>query len=302
MIDWLVEPLRDPSVVRALVASIAVGIMCAVVGCFVVLRGMAFLGDALSHAVLPGVAIGTLLGDGRPQAVFAGALVAAVASALAMGQLARRSGLKQDAAIGIIFSGMFALGIVMLSTRRGYAFDLHHILFGDVLSVSDGDVALIAGLSTTVVLVVIALHREFALISFDPVLGATLRLPAQRIEAVLLALVALTIVLAMKVVGVALTVAMLVTPASAAFMVARRLPSMIMIGALIGALSGVIGIYGAYHLGQNQGLPIATGAAIVLAGTILFGVIALVARSPLARLVGLRTDRRPHDQTAPPAA
>jgi ABC-type Mn2+/Zn2+ transport system permease subunit len=283
VIDWLLEPLGYAFFLRALVASVAVGIVCAAVGSFVVLRGMAFFGDALAHAVLPGVALGYLLGGGGATGIFLGALGAALASALVIGQLARRGGLKQDTAIGIVFAGMFALGIVLISTRRGFAVDLTHILFGNVLGVGRGDLWLIVGLGLLVLVVLAALYKEFVLISFDSVQATTLRLPVHRLEALLLTLMALTIVVALETVGVALLVAMLVTPASTGYLLARRLPGMIAIGAAVGALSGAVGIYASYHLSRQAGISIASGAAIVLVSTLLFGAAALWARGPGAR-------------------
>ena len=277
MSGWLLEPLGYAFVVRALLASVMVGIVCATVGTFVVLRGMAFFGDALAHAILPGVALGFILGGGSQRAVFAGAVLAALASAFGIGRLSRRGGLKEDTAIGIVFAGMFALGIVLISTRSGYARDLTHILFGNVLGVSRGDLALVLGLGLGIVLVVVAFFKEFVLVSFDPVQAATLRLPVERLEALLLSLIALTVVAALQTVGVAMMVAMLVTPASTAYLLTRRLPTMLVLGALIGALSGLVGIYGSYHLSVQRGIAVPSGPAIVLVCSFVFGLAYLAA-------------------------
>ncbi len=277
MSAWIFEPLDYDFVVRALIASVAVGVTCAVVGSFVVLRGMAFLGDALAHAILPGVALGFLIGGGGQAALFGGALLAALASAFGIGQLARRGGLKEDTAIGIVFAGMFALGIVLISASGSTARDLNHILFGNVLGVSDADLKLILGLGLLVLLAVAAFFKELVLISFDPVQARTLRLPAERLELLLLGLVALTIVAALQTVGLALMVAMLVTPASTAYLLVRRLPAMLLVGAGLGALSGLVGIYASYHLSLHRDIALPSGPAIVLVSTLFFGLAFLAA-------------------------
>jgi len=282
MTEALLEPLGYAFVLRALLAASLVGATCAIVGSFVVLRGMSFFGDALAHAVLPGVALGYLLGGGSSRAVFGGALVAALLSATAIARLSARGGLEQDAAIGIVFAGMFALGIAIVSLRQSYAVDLAHILFGDVLGVSDGDLVAIAALCCLVLLAITLLYKELVLAAFDPVQATTLRLPVERLDAVLLVLLALATVAALKAVGVALTVAMLITPASAAYLLARRLPSMIAVGAAIGAGSGIVGIYASYHLSVTLDLSIATGAAIALAATLAF-LVALAYRTLAGR-------------------
>lgn len=265
LIELAAAPLRYPFVVRALLAASIVGVVCATVGSFVVLRGMAFLGDALAHAILPGVAIGYVLGGGGRVPLVAGALVAAIVAALGIGAISRRGGIKEDTAIGIVFAGMFALGIALISSQRGYAVDLSHILFGNVLGVSRADLALTAGAGVVIVAVVALLYKELVLVTFDPVQAATLRLPVAGLQTLLLVLTAVAIVISLQTVGVGLMVAMLVTPAATAFLLTRRLPAMIALGAAIGALSAVGGIYVSYHA------EIASGAAIVLVCTALFG-------------------------------
>ncbi len=260
----LTEPLRYAFMLRGLIAVVMVGIVCAVVGSFVVLRGMAFLGDALAHAILPGVAIGYLVSGGARGALFWWGLGAAVLTALGIGAIGRGSQVKEDAAIGIIFAGMFALGIALISTVRSYAVDLSHFLFGDVLGVSVRDLWLTGALGGIVLLIIIGLYKEFTVLSFDPVLVVTLRLPATLLHYLLLVLIALAIVVSLQTVGVALMVAMLVTPAATAFLLTRRLSRMIALAAFIGALSGVIGLYFSYYIS------VASGAAIVLVCTAFF--------------------------------
>ncbi|MFO8034738.1 MAG: metal ABC transporter permease [Candidatus Bipolaricaulota bacterium] len=264
MITYLTEPFALPFMVRALVAASLASAACAVVGTYVVLRGMAFLGDALAHSILPGVAIGYLLGRGDRSTVLWWALATAAGAALAMGAMARRARLKEDTAIGIVLAAMFALGIALISTVRGYAVDLNHFLFGNVLAVSPQDLWLMAGLAAGVIFTVVLLYRELLITSFDPVLAATLRLPARALHNLLLILVAATVVLSLQAVGVALTLALLVTPPTTGYLLAHRLPTMMALGVVSGLLSAILGIYLSYYAG------IATGPSIVLVATGLF--------------------------------
>ncbi len=260
MIAWLLDPLGYAFIQRGLLAALLVGVVCAVIGCFVVLRSMAYLGDALAHAILPGVAVAYLLGG----SLTLGALVAAVLVALGIGALSRQGTIKEDTAIGILFAAALSLGVALISSIRSYAVDLSHILFGNVLGVSQNDLWITAGLGALILAVVIALYKPFMVISFDPVLAATLRLPRELLRNLLLVLLALTIVVSLQTVGVGLVAAMLVTPAATAYLLARRLPAMMALAALFGALSSVIGMYASYYLN------VASGAAIVLVATAFF--------------------------------
>jgi manganese/iron transport system permease protein len=275
--DVLAGPLSYPFMVRGLVASVMVGIVCATVGTYVVLRGMAFFGDALAHAILPGVAVGYLVSGGARGPVFWWALGTGVLTAIWIGAVGKGAQIKEDAAIGIIFAGMFALGIALISTMRSYAVDLAHFLFGDVLGVSNGDLWLTGVLGGLILLTILALYKEFLVLSFDPVLAVTLRLPSTLLRYLLLVLIALTIVVSLQTVGVALMVAMLVTPAATAYLLTRRLPAMMGLAALIGALSGVVGLYLSYYV------RVASGAAIVLVCTAFFLIVLLL--SPRRGLV-----------------
>lgn len=272
IVELVAEPLRYAFFVRALLAAAVVGVTCAAVGTFVVLRGMAFFGDALAHAILPGVAVGYLAGGGARGPVFAFALAAAVVAAVAIGAVSRDGRVREDTAIGVVFAGMFALGVALISSREGYAADLSHILFGDVLGVGSGELAAVAAVGAAIVLVVGLLYRELVLISFDPVLADVLRLPSARLYYLLLVLIALTVVVALQTVGVALLVALLVTPAASALLLVRRLPVAILVAAALGVLAGVVGLYASYYLA------IASGAAIVLVATALFALAWLAAR------------------------
>jgi ABC-type Mn2+/Zn2+ transport system permease subunit len=267
MLTWLLEPLTYAFMQRGLLASVIVGVVCAVIGCYVVLRGMAFLGDALAHAILPGVAIAYLLGGN----LTAGALIAAVIVALLIGLFSRQGAMREDTAIGILFAAALSLGVALISSVRTFAVDLSHILFGNVLGVSAADLGLAAGLGGVVLLAVVVFYKPLLVISFDPVLAATLRWPAELFRYLLLVLLALTIVVSLQTVGVGLVAAMLVTPAATANLLTRRLPTMMALAALFGALSAVVGLYLSYYAS------IASGAAVVLVCTGFFLLALLVA-------------------------
>jgi len=260
MIQALLEPLTYGFMQRGLLASILVGVLCAVVGCYVVLRSMAFMGDALAHAILPGVAIAYLLHGN----LLVGALVAAILVALGIGFFSRQGMLKEDTAIGILFAAALSLGVVLISTIRTYALDLTHILFGNILGVSPTDLWMCGILGLIVILTIILLYKEFLVISFDPVLAATLRLPAELLRSLMLILLALTVVVSLQTVGVGLVAAMLVTPGATAYLLTRRLTTMMVVSAGIGAFSSVTGLYMSYYLN------IASGAAVVLVATAIF--------------------------------
>jgi ABC-type Mn2+/Zn2+ transport system permease subunit len=278
MIGWLVAPLAHGFMQRGMLAGMIVGVLCAVVGCFVVLRSMAFIGDAMAHAVLPGVAVSYLLrGD-----VLVGALGAALAVALGIGALSRRGQVREDSAIGILFAAALALGVVLISSIGTYAVDLSHILFGNVLGVSARDLVLTGATAAVVLAAVLVLYKEFVVVSFDPLFAATLRLPAERLRTALLVLLALTIVVSLQTVGIGLVSALLVTPAATAHLLTRRLPRMMAIAAALGVASSVIGLYASYYL------DVASGAAIVLTSTAFFLLAFLFAprRGAAWRLVG----------------
>jgi manganese/iron transport system permease protein len=279
MLNFLLEPFNYPFMIYGLLAAGMVGIVCAVVGTFIVLRGMAFFGDALSHTILPGIAVGYLISGSARGSLFWWALGTAVVSALSIGTISRGTKIKEDTAIGIIFAGMFALGIALISTVQSYALDLSHFLFGDVLAVTPGDLLLIGIFSAVILLTILAFYKEFVVISFDPILATTLRLPGRLLEYLLLILIAMTIVVSLQTVGVALMVAMLVTPAATASLLTRRLPVMMALAALIGSLSGLVGLYLSFYI------KVASGAAIVLVATAIFLVTFLFAprRQVLAR-------------------
>ncbi|GMV34205.1 MAG: metal ABC transporter permease [Chloroflexi bacterium CFX1] len=262
--SFLLEPLSYAFMQRGMIAALLVGIVCAVVGTYVVLRGMAFFGDALAHTILPGIALGYLISGGERDVLFWWALGTAVAASLGIGAISRNSQIKEDTSIGVVFAGMFALGIALISTVRDYAVDLSHFLFGDILTVTPHSLWLIAIFGGIVLLAVFAFYKEFTTISFDPILAATLRLPVGLLNNLFLILVAVTVAVSLQTVGVALMVAMLVTPAATAYLLTQRLSRMMLLAAVFASLSGIIGLYLSFHLN------IASGAAIVLTATVFF--------------------------------
>ena len=267
MVNLITAPLAYSFMQRGFLASLMVGVLCAVVGCYVILRSMAFLGDALAHAILPGVAIAYLLkGD-----LMVGALLAAVVVALAIGVFSRHGAIKEDTAIGILFAAALSLGVALISTIRTYAVDLTHILFGNVLGVTVGSLWLTAALGCVVLATIALLYKQFLVVSFDPVLAATLGLPAELLHNVMLILLALTIVVSLQTVGVGLVAAMLVTPAATAYLLTRRLSTMMAVSAAIGAFSSVAGLYLSFYIN------VASGAVVVLTATVIFLVVFMLA-------------------------
>jgi manganese/iron transport system permease protein len=266
LISFLVEPFTYAFMQRGLIAAVLVGVVCAVVGTYIVLRGMAFFGDALAHTILPGVAVGYLVSGGAKETLFWWALGTSVLSSLGISLISKNSRIKEDTAIGIVFAGMFALGIALISTVRSYAVDLSHFLFGDVLGVTSGNLWTIGIFTALVLLVIIAFYKEFLTVSFDPILATTLRMPVKVINTGLLILIAITVAVALQTVGVALMVAMLVTPAATALLMTNRLPRMMLLASTIAGFSGLVGLFLSYYLS------IASGAAIVLTCTTIFAV------------------------------
>ncbi len=266
--SFLAEPLSYSFIQRGMLALIMVGGISAVVGCFVVVRGMSFFGDALSHAILPGVALSyTASGGYVASNLFIGGLGAGIVSALVIAWLTRKVEVKEDSAIAIVFVTMFALGIAIVSTQTSYAADLSHILFGSINGISHGDLLMVAALGAVVLLIIALLYKEFQIISFDLSLAHSLRLPVEFLRILLLLLIAVTIVASLQAVGIALMLALLTTPAATARLLVKRLHHMIVIASLLGIISGVVGFYASYYL------DIPSGACIVLTMSVIFGVV-----------------------------
>ncbi|HEY8393654.1 MAG TPA: metal ABC transporter permease [Thermaerobacter sp.] len=274
-----VEPLRYPFMLRALLAGTLVGIAGAVIGSFLLVRRWSLLGDAISHAVLPGVALSYLLG----WPYFTGALVTAILTALGIGFLERNTRLKSDAAMGLLFIGAFAAGLAILSRARS-SVDVFHILFGNVLGVSTADLTLIAAVTVLVVGLVVALFKELQLWAFDPLTAEVAGLPVRLLHYLLMFLLSATIVAALQAVGIVLALAMLITPPATAYLLTRRFASMIALAAAFGVVSALTGLYLSFYLN------IASGPAMVLVATAAF-VVALVA-APEQGLLARWLERR----------
>jgi manganese/iron transport system permease protein len=260
VINLLLSPLAYDFFVRALLASALVGVACAVIGSFVVLKGMSFIGDAVSHSAFPGIVIAYMLG----LPIIVGGAAAAIFTALGIGAITRRSGLRSDSIIGVLFAGMFALGVALFSSIPNYVGDLFHFLFGDVLGISVADLLALGLLVLILLAVVRALWKELLFATFDPLGAGAAGLPVRRLDDLLLILIAVTIVISLQAVGIVLVVAMITTPAATAQMVVKRFGAMIVTAALIGVVSAVAGLYISYALN------LASGAAIVLLETALF--------------------------------
>lgn len=275
MIGLIVEPLGYDIFLRSLLAVVMVGVVCAVVGTYVVLKGMAFIGDAISHAAFPGVVAAYLVGG----SYFIGAAIAAVSTALATRYITRRGDLRSDTAIGVLFAGMFALGIFLFSTIRGYVGDLFGFLVGNVLAISPTDLVALVILASGTLVIVAILWKEFLYATFDPLGAAASGLKVEALEYLFLALVALTIVVSLQAVGIILVVAMLVTPPAAAQMLTVRFGRLVTVAVVISVASSVIGLYLSFWL------DVASGATIVLTQTAAFLVALFVGprRGMLAR-------------------
>lgn len=258
-VSWLIEPFTYAFMQRGLIAGLLVGISCAVLSAYVVWRGMSFVGDAMAHAILPGVVIAFLQGAN----LFVGALIAGVLTALGIGWLSRTREVREDTAIGVMFSGFFALGILLLSRIQSYR-DLTHILFGDILGVSASGLWVMAGVTAVVLVVVALFYKELLLTSFDPGHAVAIGLSPELVRYGLLILLALTVVSAIQAVGVVLVIALLVTPAATASLLARRLPQIMLIGALLAIIAALVGLYASYYAS------VASGATIVLTLTGFF--------------------------------
>lgn len=273
-------PLQYTFMQRALVASVLVGGVCAVLSCFLLVKRWALLGDAISHAVLPGVALAYLLG----LPFFVGAVTTGVLTALGISAVERHTRIKEDSAMGIVFTGAFALGFVLISRIRSKAVDLFHILFGNVLGVSDADLVLTAVTGAVVLGVVGLLYKELVLWTFDPVGAAAMGVPTGALHYTLMFLLSLTIVASLQTVGIVLVVAMLITPGAVAFLLTDRMAPMLGVAVAVGVVSAVTGLFLSYHLN------VASGATMVLVASVLFGVAVLA--SPREGLVWEWTRRR----------
>jgi manganese/iron transport system permease protein len=256
---WLIAPLSHEFMQRGLVVAVIVGVVCAVLSCFLILKGWSLMGDAVSHAVLPGIVLAQIAG--LPLA--AGAFVAGLSCSLAIGYLKENSRVKEDTVMGIVFSGMFALGLVMFVKVES---DQHllHVLFGNMLGVRWADIAETAAIAVPTVAIMLAKRRDFLLVAFDPAHARAIGLPVRWLNFGLLMLLALTIVAALKAVGIILVVAMLIAPGAIGFLTTRRFDAMLAVAVAVATVSSVIGTILSYHLDG------ATGPCIVVVQAVFF--------------------------------
>ena len=260
MIDVLIEPLEFPFMQRAFLAAGFAAVVCALVGSFVVLKGLAFMGDAVAHSSLAGMSVAYFLGGN----IFWGALGWAIPASLLITFISRRANLRLDASIGIIFASGFALGIILMSRVTGYAADLFGLLFGNVLGISWAEVALIGGIAAAVSLVIAAFYKELLFTSYDATMSAASGIPVRFMQYLLPVLVGVTTVASLKAVGIVLVLALLVTPSATAMLLARRMPSIMTYSVAVGLIATVLGLYLSFY----ADLP--SGPSIVLVATGLF--------------------------------
>jgi manganese/iron transport system permease protein len=278
--DAILDPLHYDFFVRALAASVMVGMVCAVVGSYVVLKGLAFMGDAISHAAFPGIVVAYLAGRSF---YLLGAGIAAIATSLAITWVSRRGRLRTDTAIGVLFAGTFAFGVLLFSTIQGYVGDLFHLLFGYLLGISEGDLLALLVLGAGVLAVVALLWKELLFSTFDPLGAAASGIRVSWLEYGFMALVAATIVISLQAVGIVLVVAMLVTPAATAQLLTVRFGRLMAIAVAVGVGSAVLGLY------VSLWFDVASGATIVVLQTGLF--LAALLLGPRTGLLGRRRPR-----------
>ena len=260
-LETLIEPLQYSFMQRSLVEAIIVGIICAVVGSYLMVQRLALLGDAISHSVLPGLAIAFLMGAN----IFVGAFVAGLISTACINAIRTRSQIKEDAAMGIVFSAFFALGITLITIiQKDNKIDLNHFLFGNILGVTLGDVRDTLIIAAIVLLVVVLLYKELLFYTFDKLGAQAVGLPVHLLDLGLMMLIGLTIVASLKTVGVVLVLSLLITPAATAYLLVNRLHQMMILGVAVGVTSSISGMYLSYF----YNLP--SGPAIVLVASGLF--------------------------------
>lgn len=279
--SYFTEPLSYPFMQRALIEVTIVGMLCGLVGCFVVLRGLAFIGDALAHAVFPGVVLSYLAG----RSIMIGAFAFGLITAVGIGLLSRSRRVSEDSAIGVIFASFFALGVVIISRQGGFRKDLGSLLFGNILGVSAADVWATAIVALIVIAITAALLKEFTLVAFDPTMARAAGYPVFALDVLMLLLVSATIVVSLQTVGNILILALIVTPPAAARLLTDRLGRMMAASILIAAGSGAVGLFISFHAGT------AGGATIVLTSTAVF-LAALVFAPNHGLLPGLWARRR----------
>jgi manganese/iron transport system permease protein len=270
-VHLLISPLQNDFMVRALIAATLIGGVCSIVGVYVVLRNMSFIGDGLAHASFAGIVIAYL----AKFDLYIGGLIFTILTALGIGVVSKRSEVSLDTTIGVFFTAAFALGIALMSHVQNYVIDLQDFLFGNILAIDRHDILIIAVLAAVILIVVALLYKELLFASFDPVSAGASGLPVDALTYVLLTILAVTIIVSLQAAGIVLVAALLVTPAATAYQLTNRFGPMMGIAAVIGVASGVIGLYCSFYLN------VASGASIVLVATACF--FAAMAFSPKRR-------------------
>ncbi|MBX2974671.1 MAG: metal ABC transporter permease [Ignavibacteriaceae bacterium] len=264
LVKIFIEPVQYEFMQRAIAASVLVGITCGLVGSFIMLRKMSLIGDALAHAVLPGVIIGFMIAGKGQTALFIGAVTAGIITSLLIGFVNRNSKIKEDTSIGVVFTGAFALGILLVSQMKNVHIDLTSYLFGDILGVSRSDLILSAIIAFVVIVSIVLFYKQLLVTSFDPTMAAVMGVSTGMVHYFLMSLLSMTIVASLQSVGVILVVAMLITPAATAYLLTDRLHKMLIYSVLIGVFTALVGLLGSYHFNFSS------GAAMVVFGTMVF--------------------------------
>ena len=276
--DFINDLMNYEFLQRAFVTSVVVGIICGIIGSFIILRGMALMGDAISHAILPGVAISYMLGINY----FYGAVFFGILTAVGIGVVSQHSRIKNDASIGIVFTAFFALGIILIGKAQTATY-LTQILFGNVLSVRSSDMVITIIIGIIIIMCVIIFYKELLVSTFDETLAASYGLPTKWIHYGIMLLLTLATVASLQTVGVVLVVAMLITPASTAYLLTNRFSIMIVLSSFFGALSSVIGLYISFKYNLSS------GAVIVIAATIIFMIVFIFSPKQGVLFKALRT-------------
>lgn len=261
---YLLEPVQYEFIQRALIASVTIGISCGLIGTYIMLRRMSLIGDALAHAVLPGVVVSFMVAGKSEAALFIGAVVSGILTVLLIGFVNRNSKIKEDTSIGIIFTGAFALGILLVSQLKQVHIDLSSYLFGDVLGVSTGDITLSMIIMFVIILCIVLFYKQLLLTSFDPTMAMTIGISTTLVHYMLMTLLSMSIVAGLQSVGVILIIAMLITPPATAYLLSSNLKKILLLSAMFGTISAITGLYLSYHFN------FASGASIVLVAVVLF--------------------------------
>lgn len=273
LFNIFIEPLQYEFMQRAIIESVLIGITCGLVGAFIMLRRMSLIGDALAHAVLPGVIIGFMIAGKGQAAMFIGAVSAGIITSLMIGFVNRNSRIKEDTSIGVMFTGAFAVGILLVSQLKNVHIDLTSYLFGDILGVSYDDLILSGIITFVVMLSIILFYKQLLVTSFDPTMAAVMGISTALIHYFLMSLLSMTIVASLQSVGLILVVAMLITPAATAYLLTDRLPKMLMLSVFFAVFTALVGLLGSYHFN------FASGASMVVFATLVFLITLVISPS-----------------------